>query len=51
MAWVYYCPKSTETLSLLQTNFKATSGSVEILTHVTADLELTPFPCHLVLEP
>lgn len=47
----YYCPKSTETLSLLQANFKAAFGDVGILTHLPADMEFTPFPCHLVLGP
>ena len=37
MAWPFYCPKSTETLNLLQANFKAASGSVEILTDLPTD--------------
>ena len=42
MAWPFHRPKSTETLNLLQINFKAASGSLEILTHLPADPESLP---------
>lgn len=45
MAWSFCSPKSTETLNLFQNNFKAASGTVEILTYLPADLEsLSPLP-------
>lgn len=42
MVWPFYCPKSTETLNLLQTNFKAASGSVETLTDLPTGLASLP---------
>lgn len=42
MVWPFYYPKSTETLNLLQTNFKAASGSVETLTDLSTGLASLP---------
>lgn len=43
MAWLFCCPKSKETLNLLQTNFKAASGTVGILMDLPTDLKSLPF--------
>lgn len=51
MARPFYCPKSTETLNLLQTNFRAASGTVEMLTDLLTDLESLPTLITLSGEP
>lgn len=42
MAWPLYCPKSTESLNLLPTKFKAAPGTVETLMELPTDLESLP---------
>ena len=51
MAGPFYCPKSTETLNLLQTNFRAASGTVEMLMDLLTDLESLPSLITLSGEP